>query len=47
MGVGVPKSTLLYELLIKDGLKLSGAIPLSSEELAQQLMEVLNQSDSC
>ncbi|MCW4023775.1 MAG: energy-coupling factor ABC transporter ATP-binding protein [Candidatus Bathyarchaeota archaeon] len=41
MGVGVPKATLLYELLLKDGLKLGDTIPLSSEELAQQLMEAL------
>jgi energy-coupling factor transporter ATPase len=41
IGVGIPKATLLYELLKKEGLGLSGKIPLSSEELADQLLEAL------
>jgi energy-coupling factor transporter ATPase len=41
IGVGIPKATLLYELLKKEGLGLSSKIPLSSEELADQLLEAL------
>lgn len=41
IGVGIPKATLLYELLKKEGLSLSNQIPLSSEELADQLLEAL------
>ena len=41
IGVGIPKATLLYELLKKEGLNLSSKIPLSSEELADQLLEAL------
>jgi len=41
IGVGIPKATLLYELLKKEGLGLSGKIPLSSDELADQLLEAL------
>ena len=41
IGVGIPKATLLYELLNKEGLGLSGKIPLSSDELADQLLEAL------
>ena len=41
MGVGIPKATLLYQMLKKEGLKLSGETPLSSEELANQLLEAL------
>jgi len=41
IGVGIPKATLLYELLKKEGLGLSDKIPLSSEELADQLLEAL------
>jgi hypothetical protein len=39
--VGIPKATLLYELLKKEGLSLTSKIPLSSEELADQLLEAL------
>src|SRR5512137_1488575 len=38
IGVGIPKATLLYELLKKEGLGLSNQIPLSSEELADQVL---------
>jgi energy-coupling factor transporter ATPase len=41
IGVGIPKATLLYQMLRKDGLMLSDTIPLASEELADQLLEVL------
>jgi energy-coupling factor transporter ATP-binding protein EcfA2 len=41
IGVGIPKATLLYELLKKEGLNLTSKIPLSSEELADQLLEAL------
>ena len=41
IGVGIPKATLLYQMLKKDGLNLSDITPLSSEELADQLLEVL------
>ena len=39
IGVGIPKATLLYQMLKKDGLNLSNSTPLSSEELADQLLE--------
>jgi energy-coupling factor transporter ATPase len=45
MGVGIPKATLLYEMLRKDGLNLSQTTPLSSEELADQLLKVLKPID--
>jgi energy-coupling factor transport system ATP-binding protein len=41
IGVGIPKSTLLYEMLKKEGLNLNSKTPLSSEELADQLLEAL------
>jgi energy-coupling factor transporter ATP-binding protein EcfA2 len=41
IGVGIPKATLLYEMLKKEGMNLSDKIPLSSEELADQLLEAL------
>ena len=41
IGVGIPKATLLYQMLKKDGLNLGGNTPLSSEELADQLLETL------
>jgi hypothetical protein len=41
IGVGIPKATLLYQMLKKEGLNLSDKIPLSSEELAEQLLEAL------
>jgi energy-coupling factor transporter ATPase len=41
MGVGVPKATLLYEMLRKDGVDLGDATPLSSEDLAALIMEAL------
>ncbi len=41
LGVGIPKSTLLYELLQKEGVNLSGETPLAPEELAKMLKEAL------
>lgn len=41
IGVGIPKATLLYQLLKKDGFDLGGKTPLSSDELAQQILEAL------
>lgn len=41
MGVGIPKATLLYQLLKKEGLNLGDKTPLSSEELADELLEAL------
>lgn len=41
IGVGIPKATLLYQLLRKEGVTLSNVTPLSSEELATLLLEVL------
>lgn len=41
IGVGIPKATRLYQILQKDGIDFGGFIPLSSEELAASLREVL------
>ncbi|MCW4030038.1 MAG: ATP-binding cassette domain-containing protein [Candidatus Bathyarchaeota archaeon] len=41
IGVGIPKPTLLYELLKKEGLDLGEKIPLCAEELAEQILEAL------
>lgn len=43
IGIGVPKATRLYHMLKSDGVKLGNNIPLSSEEMAKMLMEVLKQ----
>lgn len=42
IGVGIPKATLLYEMLKTEGAKLDSTTPLSSEELAKMLEEALN-----
>lgn len=39
IGVGIPKATLLYHILKKDGVDLGDVTPLSSEELAKMLQE--------
>jgi energy-coupling factor transporter ATPase len=39
VGVGIPKATRLYEMLVKDGAKLSNTVPLSSDEMANLLRE--------
>ncbi|HMK94456.1 MAG TPA: ATP-binding cassette domain-containing protein [Candidatus Limnocylindrales bacterium] len=41
IGVGIPKATLLYQMLKKDGLNVGDTTPLSSEELADELLEAL------
>jgi energy-coupling factor transporter ATPase len=41
MGVGVPKATLLYEMLRKEGVDLGNVTPLSSEDLAALILEAL------
>ena len=41
IGVGIPKATLLYHILRKEGVNLSSVTPLSSEELATMLLEAL------
>jgi energy-coupling factor transporter ATPase len=43
IGVGIPKATLLHQMLKKEGFNLSDKIPLSSEELADQILEALGQ----
>lgn len=45
IGVGIPKSALLYQILKKEGIKLSSVTPLSSEELARLLMEAFEMHD--
>jgi energy-coupling factor transporter ATPase len=39
IGVGIPKATLLYHILRKDGVDLGAVTPLSSEEMAKLLQE--------
>jgi energy-coupling factor transporter ATPase len=41
IGVGIPKATLLYKMLKKEGLNINNQAPLSSDELADQLLEAL------
>jgi energy-coupling factor transporter ATPase len=41
IGVGIPKATRLYHMLKSDGIKLGNTIPLSSEEMANILREVM------
>jgi energy-coupling factor transporter ATPase len=43
IGVGIPKATLLFEMLEKQGMKLGDRTPLSSDEMAEQLLEALKQ----
>lgn len=40
IGVGIPKATLLYQVLSKSGMKLGSKLPLDSEEMATLLKEV-------
>ncbi len=42
IGVGIPKATLLYKMLKKQGLNINNQTPLSSDELADQLLEALS-----
>jgi energy-coupling factor transporter ATPase len=41
VGVGIPKATRLYQILMKDGAKLGDVVPLSSDEMANLLKEAL------
>jgi len=41
LGVGIPKATLLFQLLKKEGVNLSNVTPLSSEELVTLLQGAL------
>ncbi len=41
IGVGIPKATLLYKKLKNDGFNVDKKTPLSSDELAEQLLETL------
>lgn len=41
IGVGIPKATRLYHILKGDGVKLGNTVPLSSDEMAKMLREVL------
>jgi energy-coupling factor transporter ATPase len=43
IGVGIPKATLLYKRLKASGFGVSKQTPLSSDELADQLLEALTQ----
>ena len=43
IGVGIPKATLLHEMLEKENMKLSNITPLSSDEMAKQLQEAFRQ----
>jgi energy-coupling factor transporter ATP-binding protein EcfA2 len=42
IGVGIPKATRLYQILLKSGTKLGNTLPLSPEEMADILKEALN-----
>jgi energy-coupling factor transporter ATP-binding protein EcfA2 len=39
IGVGIPKATLLCQVLRKNGMKLNGKLPLDSEEMSVMLKE--------
>ncbi len=41
IGVGIPKATLLYEMLRKEGASLENLTPLSSNEMAKILQEAM------
>jgi len=42
LGVGIPKATLLYQMLKKGGFDIGSKTPLSSDELADELLEALS-----
>jgi energy-coupling factor transport system ATP-binding protein len=42
IGVGIPKATLLYQMLKKNSFNLPDRTPLSSDELASQILEALS-----
>ena len=41
LGIGIPKATLLHQMLKREGMNLGNVTPLSSAELATQLREAL------
>jgi energy-coupling factor transporter ATP-binding protein EcfA2 len=41
VGVGIPKATRLYQILMKDGARLRDAVPLSSDEMAVLIKEAV------
>ncbi|HVP16898.1 MAG TPA: ATP-binding cassette domain-containing protein [candidate division Zixibacteria bacterium] len=41
VGVGIPKATRLYQMLLKDGAKLGGVVPLSSDQMADLVKEAM------
>jgi energy-coupling factor transporter ATP-binding protein EcfA2 len=41
VGVGIPKATLLHQMLSKEGMKLGSVTPLSSDEMVKLLSEAL------
>ena len=41
VGVGIPKATRLYQMLLKDGARLGSIVPLSSDEMADLVKEAL------
>jgi energy-coupling factor transporter ATPase len=41
VGVGIPKATRLYQILMKDGARLRDMVPLSSEEMAVLIKEAI------
>jgi energy-coupling factor transporter ATP-binding protein EcfA2 len=41
VGVGIPKATLLHQMLLKEGMKFSSMTPLSSDEMVKLLSEAL------
>ncbi|MEM3609067.1 MAG: ATP-binding cassette domain-containing protein, partial [Candidatus Bathyarchaeia archaeon] len=45
IGVGIPKATLLYQMLRKEGVRLGNKIPLSSEEMAALIREAFKSDD--
>jgi energy-coupling factor transporter ATP-binding protein EcfA2 len=45
IGVGIPKATLLYQMLTRDGMTLGNVTPLSSGEMATLLLEALKPDD--
>jgi energy-coupling factor transporter ATPase len=42
IGVGIPKATRLYQILVQSGAHLGSTLPLSSDEMADAIKEALN-----
>jgi len=45
IGIGIPKATRLYQILKKEGMNLGDRIPLSSEEMAKLIRDMVTTSD--